>query len=156
MYKFLFEIKDIFKFWGISKSVDRLYSKCCLDSLEQSLYFINVNQEYGMYNDDIHYVPGKFNRYLSWRKRICGQINLEYVVLSKAKLYWRFLKAINIEIFLKIRLIFKDFKYLVSHWSYFVLCNLFLPSQNNMQVPCQITHYFINGKKEMSFYSRDL
>lgn len=75
--QFLFDIKDIFKFRGISKSVYRLYSKCFLDSLEQSLYFRNVSQEYGMYNDDIHYVPEKFNRYLTIKKkRIYGQIRI--------------------------------------------------------------------------------
>lgn len=47
--------------------------------------FINVSQEYGMYNEDIHHVSRKLiditpNR----RKRWCGQVNMGYVDFKKS------------------------------------------------------------------------
>lgn len=70
--------------------------------------FRNVIQEYEIYNDDVNCVPGKIKGITpSWRKRICGQINLENVVLRKPKLTEDFSELLVLK-FLKIRLIFKD------------------------------------------------
>lgn len=84
----------------------------------------------------------------SLRKRISDQINLGYVVLSKAKLYWRFLRAFNV----------KKFYGLLSIWSVIDLTLFCIIFSYLHKIICKfhLRCHFINGKKERIFSFKGL
>lgn len=146
-----------FIFEELFKPTDKFYSKFCLDPLEQNLcsemWFKSMKYTMMMFIVSLGKLIGITP---SWRKRICGQINLEYVVLRKAKLYWRFLRTFSIKIFLnQINLTLRTFKYLVSHWSLF--CVIFF-SLHNIICKFHVRYHIIllTGRRKISFCSRDL